>query len=713
MRIHQRRQCITLACILLLLDTDVTYSPHLTHSALHTNKGKGKGRNKSRPLVLKRVNVVALVRRNPNLVKQHLHISLEVFDLLVLDLQPFKKHLTANSSLKCLSFENKIYLCLKWLAHYEGYGTLAFEFGVSNFDVSQVIKETLPVLAVHFLQYIPNRIETTTTSSMSNQVVAIIDGTIHPVPRPAVSQHKLYRKDKGCHFIQSLLLVDFDGYIISVSSGYEGHNLDSTAARHNNIFRAILQQKFALDDPGFGLVDYIVTGLRTNQMVSKAHVIFDALSRSEQMGIEHINNFFKSLLHFPNVLCFCTLALIKEITQAYPVESLCNTGQDGLLVTGEFTYDSSFLNLQQSTQYLSGEAIKSIEITVGDVVFTLEDMVNPRLEFFNTVFLGPDLEGTKDGVSIEASRTQLQIDDGETSTEINFSDFLVKDHIYMSLDFEVAFNDGVRIGSGEIIFDPSLVTPNGTLSIGDDFGIVSAVFLIGSSAWFPKDDLNYPAGPFLAFDENGQLLGVTLDTFVEGYEYYGIPDVIFQINNDHYNAEGLAGLVSDPSTGPVDYVQDNEYHVSLIVDSIRTTKGKRVGALQNDNGLKLLPDPHDNGVEGLKHNSVINWVLPAGINKNDVDNVKLEMRVDVWIAPNTWRFAIRNWVTNKWDLAHLNLAPRENCIITSLNELGFDEVAPYFSDESDFRIGLRTRKPFFTKLIIRYMLVSAVMTPFS
>ncbi|KAL6047275.1 hypothetical protein QOT17_021741 [Balamuthia mandrillaris] len=154
MRIHQRRQCITLACILLLLDTDVTYSPHLTHSALHTNKGKGKGQNKSRPLVLKRVNVVALVQQNPNLVKQHLHISLE----------------------------NKIYLCLKWLAHYEGYGTLAFEFGVSNFVVSQVIKETLPVLAVHFLQYIPNRIETTTTSSMSNQVVAIIDGTIHPVP---------------------------------------------------------------------------------------------------------------------------------------------------------------------------------------------------------------------------------------------------------------------------------------------------------------------------------------------------------------------------------------------------------------------------------------------------------------------------------------------------------------------------------------------------
>lgn len=55
----------------------------------------------------------------------------------------------------------------------------------------------------------------------------------------------------------------------------------------------ILKKRLALGDPGFGGVSYVVAGYKTNQLKSPAHKEFDRVSRSEQVKIEHVNNFVK------------------------------------------------------------------------------------------------------------------------------------------------------------------------------------------------------------------------------------------------------------------------------------------------------------------------------------------------------------------------------------------------------------------------------------
>jgi len=74
---------------------------------------------------------------------------------------------------------------------------------------------------------------------------------------------------------------------------HQGHNSDSSCARHEKVFQTIVAKQFALSDPGFGSVNYVVTGLRCNQLLTDAHRKYDTITRYEQRRVEWVNNHFK------------------------------------------------------------------------------------------------------------------------------------------------------------------------------------------------------------------------------------------------------------------------------------------------------------------------------------------------------------------------------------------------------------------------------------
>ncbi|KAK3742391.1 hypothetical protein QZH41_012024, partial [Actinostola sp. cb2023] len=60
----------------------------------------------------------------------------------------------------------------------------------------------------------------------------MIDGTIHRVRRPSgPTQADFYRGDKRCHFMSTQIVVDADGLIVLLVSGFQGHLNDAGCYR--------------------------------------------------------------------------------------------------------------------------------------------------------------------------------------------------------------------------------------------------------------------------------------------------------------------------------------------------------------------------------------------------------------------------------------------------------------------------------------------------
>jgi hypothetical protein len=152
-------------------------------------------------------------------------------------------------------------------------------------------------LVSFFVQFIPNQIYSSEHSKLSNRIIAIINATIHSIRKPPHLQHLHYSRHYKMHGMLTHLLIDFEGNIIALETNVLGSIHDTNAASHNFHFPKILGANFyALGDPGYAGVPYVVAGLKSNQLKEKEDQEFDTLSREEQILIEHVNRFLKACI---------------------------------------------------------------------------------------------------------------------------------------------------------------------------------------------------------------------------------------------------------------------------------------------------------------------------------------------------------------------------------------------------------------------------------
>ena len=227
------------------------------------------------------------------------------------------------------SFGDKVLLFFVWFVQYPHLSVLGSMFGVSKSVISAYLRQSLPFFVGFFSNFIPNKFADADalTSHLSSYVlssdcllmvlsyiVGIIDGTVHKIRRPSMDQYLWWNDHYKCHAIHSLFLVSFTGEIAAVATGIPGSFHDSSSSSHLTFFQDVLGDKLVLGDPGFSGAPYVISGFKVNQIDSLAKKHFDRLSRSEQVKIEHVNNFVKKcktlsdsrqFIHSNNILCGC------------------------------------------------------------------------------------------------------------------------------------------------------------------------------------------------------------------------------------------------------------------------------------------------------------------------------------------------------------------------------------------------------------------------
>jgi hypothetical protein len=264
---------------------------HLS-AALDPNYGVGKGRGvKRKRKTLQPQRVWQRYKDDDAQIKGLVHVSAEEFRELLRDLEVYRQSLAHTAT--TMFFEDKILLVFMWMMKYSSYAELSTQFGISSYTVSKLIDVTLPLLVEFFVAYIPEEVDCSTASHLSNHIIAIIDATIHPTQKPAGKQRLFWNGHYKTHGLLTYLLIDYEGYIVSVMTNVLGHTSDTNATLYNQHFRQILKGKFALGDPGLHGVDYIVPGYRPSHVKTHEQEIFDYISRGEQRSVEHVNNFIK------------------------------------------------------------------------------------------------------------------------------------------------------------------------------------------------------------------------------------------------------------------------------------------------------------------------------------------------------------------------------------------------------------------------------------
>jgi hypothetical protein len=222
------------------------------------------------------------------------HLSVSQFLDLVLRLKEADLHLKLKGYASQLVFEDKVILFLHWMVQYPHYSTLTVTYGISGPVISHFLQKALPHFVAYFSTWVKNEFDKVLVKShLSPHIIGIIDGTVHRIRRPSLDQHLWWNENYHFHAVHSLFIVDFTGKIVAVQTGIPGSFHDSTAARYAKKFKALLTPNLVIGDPGFQGVNYVVAGYKINQLTSDAHKEFDRISRSEQVKIEHVNNFVK------------------------------------------------------------------------------------------------------------------------------------------------------------------------------------------------------------------------------------------------------------------------------------------------------------------------------------------------------------------------------------------------------------------------------------
>ena len=125
-----------------------------------------------------------------------------------------------------LDVPNRVLLVFIWLRQYFKFHVLAYVFDISKSTVAEEIYHVVPILFTNYHRYIKwhsirqwNQFLDTFPSFPN--AVGMIDGAIHRIRRPSGPiQAEFYRGDKRCHFISLQIVVDADGLIVLLVTGY-------------------------------------------------------------------------------------------------------------------------------------------------------------------------------------------------------------------------------------------------------------------------------------------------------------------------------------------------------------------------------------------------------------------------------------------------------------------------------------------------------------
>ena len=96
------------------------------------------------------------------------------------------------------------------------------------------------------------------------------------------------------HGCLSLIICDYEGFILSFLTHIPGRTHDSLAASYFSDIRKMIGKKYLLGDPGFQAVSNCVAGFKNAHLPkTPEHKKFDQVSRQEQIVIEHVNCWLK------------------------------------------------------------------------------------------------------------------------------------------------------------------------------------------------------------------------------------------------------------------------------------------------------------------------------------------------------------------------------------------------------------------------------------
>ena len=295
----KRTRAALVLALLLLLDEDDDL-PVLTDDieslVYDPSFGCGRGRNRRRktcyqdpvPVYSRLIQAQRLL-----LFETLVRMKLEDFDCLFKEIyrrENFKR--AAALSPRTLPVD-QLLLTLIWVFHYPTYSNLSLQFGLSSPKVAFIIEKILLELAEYFRDYVPNSLgEEPMTSSLSNQIVAVVDGTIHKVSKPGAFQSRMWNGHYKRHGMMTHLLVTMDGKIAAFVTNIPGVVHDALVATYNDCFRRVLGKQFAVADTGYSGISNVVAGLK-GPLDTYGKRAFDRISRKEQAIVENVNCWLK------------------------------------------------------------------------------------------------------------------------------------------------------------------------------------------------------------------------------------------------------------------------------------------------------------------------------------------------------------------------------------------------------------------------------------
>ena len=132
-----------------------------------------------------------------------------------------------------LSLRNRILLFMIWARSYPTYFLLSSMFGVSKSTVENEISELIPILFTNMKSYIkwPTFNEWQAFRGKWHKIpdaVGAIDGTSHEIYRPLTEpQEQFYSGNRAYHCLHTQVVVDANGVIRYIESGFMGHLNDA------------------------------------------------------------------------------------------------------------------------------------------------------------------------------------------------------------------------------------------------------------------------------------------------------------------------------------------------------------------------------------------------------------------------------------------------------------------------------------------------------